>query len=400
MPYTPLRAETEPASSTSFFDDRGLTGLTVLMGGGRKWFLPNVSDSISPQPVNGSQRRTANDYVLPLDIVAGWGAAPGALDSGRDLILDFQKSGFAYAADKTDLDSVGVPDKLLGLFAYSNMNVAFDKIGKRRGTSTVVDDYGFPDQPMLDEMTEKALAVLSKRNGRGFVLMVEGASIDKQAHLMDSDRWILDTIELDRAVAVARDFAKRNPDTLVIVTADHECGGAAIIGSSIKSASQLQAIVEGNDHSTKSQRDSVVGVYETAKFPAYTAAAIDDGYPETTDIDGKMLIGYGANADRYETWLSNPQPTRDTQQPFNNVPPLDDYPVNPSVRNSTKGFLVTGQVAGEQAVHTAADIPLSAYGRGSSLFAGVLDNTDVFFRLGQAALGGAKNDSHRDWGHE
>ncbi|MGL1446824.1 alkaline phosphatase, partial [Vibrio parahaemolyticus] len=88
---------------------------------------------------------------------------------------------------------------LLGLFSYSNMNVAFDKINGRRGASTIVNDYGFPDQPMLDEMTQKALDVLNKNNSNGFVLMVEGASIDKQAHLMDTDRWVLETIEFDRA---------------------------------------------------------------------------------------------------------------------------------------------------------------------------------------------------------
>jgi alkaline phosphatase len=70
----------------------------------------------------------------------------------------------------------------------------------------VVNDYGFPDQPMLDEMTAKAIEVLSA-NDDGFVLMVEGASIDKQAHNMDSERWILDTIELDRAIQVAEVWA-------------------------------------------------------------------------------------------------------------------------------------------------------------------------------------------------
>jgi len=45
-------------------------------------------------------------------------------------------------------------------------------------------------------------------------------------------------------------------------------------------------------------------------------------------------------------------------------------------------------VPGDQAVHTATDIPLSAFGRGASLFHGVFDNSDVFFMLGQAAVGG------------
>jgi alkaline phosphatase len=358
-----------------YLDDRKLTGLTVLMGGGRKWFLPNVSNSTSPQAANGSQRKTSTDYVLPDDVVTGWGAAKGSLDAGRNLIADFQAAGYTYAPDKSALDAAGVPDKLLGLFTFSNMNVALDKINARRGVSTVVNDYGFPDQPMLDEMTDKALKVLSKNNANGFVLMVEGASIDKQAHLMDSDRWILETIEFDRAIQKAKDFATANPDTIVIVTADHECAGASIIGAYTGSGASK----------------ANVATYEAAKFPKYTINA--DGYPQNTDIAGKLLIGYGANADRYETWQTYPQPAQDSQQPFVGSAPLNSYPVNAAARTANPvsgGFLISGQVAGEQAVHTATDIPLSAYGRGASLFTGVFDNTDVFFKLGQIAIGGAK----------
>jgi len=360
-----------------FFDDRDQTGLTVLLGGGRKWFLPNPSDSTSPQPVNGSQRRKSNDYVLGDDIVNGWGVARGVLDPERDLIAEFRDAGFRYAADKTGLDAAfnaGTPDKLLGLFSYSNMNVAYDKIAARRGDTTVVDAFGFPDQPMLDEMTDAALKVLSK-NPNGFVALIEGSSIDKQAHLMDTDRWTLEVIELDRAIAVAKRFAERNPDTLVLVTADHECSGAAIIGAATVSAATLEADPDAGK--------GVVGTYEAARFPKYTMA--EDGYPQTTHIDGKMLIGYGANADRYETWLPSRFPTRDTQQPF----PPSQSPANPSVRNEGAGYLITGQVPGDQATHTATDIPLSAYGRGAHHFNGVFDNTDVFFKIGQIAIGGA-----------
>ena len=358
-----------------FLDDRQLTGLTVLMGGGRKWFLPSPSDKTSPQAINGSQRKASTDYVLNDDIVTGWGAARGAKDPGRDLINDFTAAGYAYVSDKSAMDAAGVPDKLLGLFSYSNMNVAFDKINKRRGNSTIVDDFGFPDQPMLDEMADKALKILSKKNRNGFYLMIEGASIDKQAHLMDTDRWIEETIEFDRAVKVAQDFAATHPDTLVLVTADHECAGAAIIGAA--------AAVMPPFPST-----ATVATYEAARFPRYTIAT--DGYPQTTDVPGRMLIGYGANADRYETWLSNDRPTQDAQQPFIGTAPLNAYPANPNLRNASTGFLVTGQVPGQQAVHTASDVPLSAYGLGAALFTGVYDNTDVFFKIAQAVLGGVK----------
>jgi alkaline phosphatase len=117
---------------------------------------------------------------------------------------------------------------------------------------------------------------------------------------------------------------------------------------------------------------------------------LSDGYPETTDIDKRMLIGYGANADRYETWRASPLPTRDVQQPFATTPPLDAAPESPGVRNAGKGYLVTGQVPGDQAVHTGTDVPLSAFGRGARLFTGVFDNTDVFFKIGQAVLGGVR----------
>src|SRR5258708_31610572 len=117
------------------------------------------------------------------------------------------------------------------------MTVACDKLGKLRGTSAVVDDFGFPDQPLLEEMTQKALDVLNYNNNAGFVLMVEGASIDKQAHNEDTARFIMDTIEFDKAVATAKAFAERNPSTLVIVTADHECAGVAVIGASTVSNS-------------------------------------------------------------------------------------------------------------------------------------------------------------------
>jgi alkaline phosphatase len=370
-----------------FLDDRSATGLTVLMGGGRKWFLPANTP--------GSARGDKTDYAFAssephaAEIARAWGVAPGQLDAERDLIGDFQRAGFTYAASKTDLDKAGAASKLLGLFSLSNMNVALDKIDGRRGAKNgfnggIVDDYGFPDQPMLDEMAVRALDVLQKQP-KGFVLMIEGASIDKQAHNMDTERWMLDTIEFDRAVKVAQDFARLHGDTVVIVTADHECSGAALIGGSLVTDKQL-ADWASHAAGVSTLRDKVVGVYEKAGFPTYHIAA--DGYPEATDIDFRLLVGYGANADRYEDWRTNPYPLQDSQQPFAKAEPLKWYPPNANERDGLGNFAVTGQVPGEQAVHTATDIPLSAYGPGALAFTGVIDNTDVFFKLAQASVKG------------
>jgi alkaline phosphatase len=298
------------------------------------------------------------------------------------------------------------------------MNIAKDKIDGRRtvhpsgAITSVVEDYGFPDQPMLDEMAVKALQVLDAKSPNGFVLMVEGASIDKQAHQMDSTRWIVDTIEFDKAVQKAKDYVKgegaflgqQHPDTLVIVTADHECSGAVIIGASTKTDAALQTAVTtlGNTTDTAaatlgqpSLRNSVVGTYSAAGFPQYTIAP--DGYPQVWDPDHKLLVGYGANGDRYENFRTRPYPTNDSQQPGNNVAPLNAYPRNNVADGGATGtrpfqqadgYFVTGQVPGDQAVHTGGDIPLTAYGRGAGELGGTIDNTDVFFAVMKSVVGG------------
>jgi alkaline phosphatase len=195
---------------------------------------------------------------------------------------------------------------------------------------------------------------------------------------------MLDTIEFDRTVKRVREFAEQRGDTLVIITADHECSGAALIGGSRLTDARLveQIAKRGKDN----LRDPVVGIYEQAGFPHYQMAA--DGYPQTTDIDFRLLVGYGANADRYEDWRTSARPLQDGQQPFVKQEPLSTYPATPFARKVGGDFLVTGQVPGESAVHTATDVPLSAFGPGAYAFTGVLDNTDVFFKLAQAATRG------------
>ncbi|MGE0386298.1 MAG: alkaline phosphatase [Gammaproteobacteria bacterium] len=393
-----------------FFDERASNGLAVVMGGGRRWFLPAGTrcDGTNPAcgtaggaaPFVGSARGSDFDYLLPADVAAGWGVARGAKDPGRDLIAEFRAAGWNYAPDAAAMRAAPAGAPMLGLFALGNMNVALDKIDARRGRSDVVGDFGFPDQPMLDEMTVKALDVLAQTSPKGFFLMVEGASIDKQSHMMDAERLVLDMIEFDRTVAVARRWADEHPDTLVLVTADHDSGGVAVIGASMQTDEVLgrraaDGIGPGTDLNgnekvdagdTPGLRFDLAGTYERAGFPAYEI--LDDGYPATMDPDRKMLLGFAADADRHEDWRTNPRPLIDKQQPGSAAAPLAAYPATPLARDAAGSFRVTGQVPDPVAAHTANDIPLVAAGRNAALFSGTLDNTDVFFRIIQA-LGGA-----------
>jgi alkaline phosphatase len=378
-----------------YLDESTGNGLAVLLGGGRRWFLPATQF--------GSSRSATTDYAgLPADVIAAWNlpaAAAGASDPNRDLIADFQAAGFTYVEDADGLKAAAAspPRRLLGLFGYGNMNVALDKVAKRRGTplpdgTYVVDHYHAPNQPMLDDMAETALSVLSK-NRKGFVLMIEGAHIDKQSHLMDADRAMGEVLEFDRAVGVARRFADAHEGTVVVVLADHECSGFSLIGAltgGVAGARSLPSDAAVLDPAVTPARQKAAGTYDAAGFPRYAIQA--DGYPATMDIDGKMLVGYGASGDRYETWLSKPLPVIDSLLPdaFKAELKGKTYGSEPAQRVSdASGFYLRGNVTGGQAVHTAADIPISAYSSGSDVwreFVGIQTNTDVFFKLMRAAL--------------
>ena len=80
----------------------------------------------------------------------------------------------------------------------------------------------------LPEGVKTALKTLSQ-NEKGFFLMVEGSQIDFACHNKDSVNMVEETVDFDKAVKIALDFAKADGNTLVVVTADHETGGLTMI---------------------------------------------------------------------------------------------------------------------------------------------------------------------------
>src|SRR5262249_18762869 len=141
---------------------------------------------------------------------------------GENYIDKFKSAGYAYATTKTEL-AAAKSNKLLGLFNSGNIDGALDRFFLKKGTVGQ-----FPDQPDLTDQVRAALDILSK-NDKGFVLMVESGRIDKYSHSLDWERAVYDTIMLDNAVKIAKDFAAARNDTLIIVVADH-AHPTAVIG--------------------------------------------------------------------------------------------------------------------------------------------------------------------------
>ena len=216
---------------------------------------------------------------------------------------------------------------------------------------------------------------------------------------MDSDRWILDTIEFDRAIKVAQDFASRESGY-----PGHRHRRPRVLGCSHhrllaqdRRATADHRLWHGPQqrHPARRRRRPLRGS-EIPRLHDQRRRLSADHRRRPQDADRLR---------RQRRPLRNLAHQRAADAGFaatlRRRGPAQHLSGQLATRNAATGFLVTGQIPGgssAQAAHTATDIPLSAYGRGASLFTGVLDNTDVFFKLGQAALGGAKYDSRGDWG--
>lgn len=317
-------------------------------------------------------------YDVKPEVVLGGGSAyflksgiPGSKrKDDKDYISLFRDAGYTVATTATELKAADGSNsgKILGLFHTGNMDTKLDRSFLKTGT---VDK--FPDQPGLVDMTQTALDQLSK-NPDGFFLMVEGASIDKMSHPMDWDRAVIETIEFDQAVGVAKEFARTHPDTLIVVAGDHT-HGVSLIGT-----------IDDDKPGTE-MRDKV-GVYDDAGYPNYTDAD-HDGYPDKIDVSRRLAIFSSNFPDYYETF----RPKMDG--PFEPAVKTEtgDYVANEAYKDVPGAVLRVGNLpkSADTAVHAVDDVVLQATGPGSDEFKGYMEQSDVYRVLADAfALGSAQ----------
>jgi len=164
--------------------------------------------------------------------------------SYEDIAMDFLKTdvdvfiGGGYDHFSKRADKLNLIDSL----KVRGYEIATDLVMIARSQSDKLAGLTYPVQPpyrlkgrgdMLAISTGKTIEILSK-NRKGFFLMVEGSQIDWAAHANAADTLIDETLDLDKAVGLALDFAEKDKHTLVILTADHETGGVTITGGDMK----------------------------------------------------------------------------------------------------------------------------------------------------------------------
>lgn len=136
---------------------------------------------------------------------------------------------------------------------------------------------------MLKSGSLKALEVLSK-NENGFFMMIEGSQIDWAAHDNESEDLVNEVLDFDRTVSAMLDFAKKDGETLVIITADHETGGYAIVDGDLKTGKVVGAFAQ-DGHTA-----AMVPIF------AYGPGAENfTGIMENTDVFKKMMEAFQFN---------------------------------------------------------------------------------------------------------
>ncbi|MEU9794455.1 alkaline phosphatase [Streptomyces sparsogenes] len=142
-----------------------------------------------------------------------------------------RKLGYQVVTDNAGLKSVKPGKPVLGLFASGNVPTEWTgKPAAVGGTDPQRCVTSNPNRasttPSLADSATKAIQLLEAKqrqthSKQGFFLQIEGASIDKQDHAADPCGQIGETAAFDKAVKVARAYAAKHPDTLVVTTADH-----------------------------------------------------------------------------------------------------------------------------------------------------------------------------------
>ncbi|AXV67038.1 alkaline phosphatase (plasmid) [Pseudoalteromonas lipolytica] len=273
----------------------------------------------------------ANDYIdnkiagkLPVDLMLGGGTKYYVRDD-RNLVEEFKSAGYQYSDDFAALNEIKqIP--ALGLFAEVGLPFALDENSTR-----------------LTQMTSKALDLLDGQNDKGFFVMIEGSQIDWCGHANDIACAMGEMDDFAKSIEQAKAYVDKNPDTLLVITADHSTGGLTL----------------GAHGQYKWETEVVKGVKATA-------GTITDELQKTDDLKSVWQ--------RY----TNIEFTEENSIKLEQAKKMGDKALLLAVKDIINHASFTGWTTGG---HTAIDVQVFAYGQRAKDFYGSQNNTDIADKL-------------------
>jgi len=277
------------------------------------------------------------EYFLPA------GATGGKRKDGKDIIAAFRAKGHQIARNTGELKAAG-GSKVLGLFANEDMNFELDRDPAQ--------------EPSTAEMAAAALKAISQNSPNGFVLLVENENTDTAGHANDAPSLMRALWAFDDAVKVALEFQRRNPDTLLIVTGDHETGGFSptYAQKDLSTLSSSNRFYAGDEQFRMLEGVTMsLGMLKEKLGKKPTSEALDA-------LVAKHFPGFRFDDDLRELLLGG----KTLERNFSYVP------------QNLLGRMIarqTGFYWGNSG-HTPQPVAVGAIGPGAELFSGYQDNTD------------------------
>ncbi|MGH1373967.1 MAG: alkaline phosphatase [Cellvibrionaceae bacterium] len=288
-----------PASFIAHVASRGCEnpGRMLPSDDSPRWLDPSACEGdrmINGGPGSISEQIASGNH----DVILGGGKKhfKGTAESSDQTITELaQENGYRIITDETGLmelqNTALVQDKVLGLFSPSTMptrwrgqdgrsaekpvpsllNMIDWRIGSVELPSPMTCETNpeFSSMPSLKLMTDTALEQLSRRSDQGMFLMIESASIDKQSHLRNPCGSIGEVEQLEEALASALAFAQDNPNTLILVTADHGQAAQLIPSPSMYKAVGVPVYTPGHMARLITPENQIMAVnYATNDFPS------------------------------------------------------------------------------------------------------------------------------------
>lgn len=193
---TVLELAAEKGKSTGIVVTKSVTDATPAT------FTAHVEDRLMQNAIAKQQLSKIADGTL--DLVLGGGSEYYEFFDNEKEFDAAKENGMSYSEKWEDTLDDKLP--LVGLYAKDALKTTAAYL------------------PTLAEMTDLALDLLSE-DENGFFLLVEGSQIDSMGHDNELEKEIYEMYQFDSAIAVAMRYVALHPDTLLIVTADHETGG-------------------------------------------------------------------------------------------------------------------------------------------------------------------------------
>ncbi|MBQ4835188.1 MULTISPECIES: alkaline phosphatase [Pseudoalteromonas] len=274
----------------------------------------------------------ADDYVdvkvagkLPVDLMLG-GGTKYFIREDRNIVSEFKQAGYQYIDNLNKLNTIeSIP--AIGLFAEKGMPYAIDESPLR-----------------LTHMTKKALSLLNKdKNDKGFFVMIEGSQIDWCGHANDIACAMKEMEDFAQSIELAKAYVDNNPDTLLVITADHSTGGLTL----------------GADGDYKWERDVVANVKNSVKT-----------------ITKKLKDSKNIERDWVE--LTGLEYSEDIAKKLTEAKPNGDRAIFDVINGYINQASYTGWTTGG---HTAIDVQVFAHGKGREHFIGSQNNTQIAEKL-------------------